>query len=68
LRGSARRVSVSPDWLWTAGYVMEHCGAEYVGVLVLDDPAFCREIFAILLQNLGNTILEIGDIDFSYML
>ena len=24
--------------------VMEHCGAEYVGALLLDDPAFCREL------------------------
>ena len=48
--------------------IMEHCGAEYVGALTLDDPAFCGEIFAILLQNLGNTIQEIGDIDLSYML
>jgi hypothetical protein len=48
--------------------VMEHCGAEYVGALLLDDPAFCREIFDILIQNLGKTIQEIGDIDLSYTL
>jgi len=48
--------------------VMEHCGAEYLGALLLDDPAFCRAIFAILLQHLGNTIQEIGDIDLRYTL
>lgn len=46
--------------------VMDHCGAEYVGALLLDDPAFCREIFEVLNQYLGNTIQEIGDIDLSY--
>jgi hypothetical protein len=24
--------------------IMEHCGAEYIGVLLLSDPAFCRQI------------------------
>jgi hypothetical protein len=43
--------------------VMEHCGAEYVGTLFLNDLIFCREIFEVLLRNVGKTILEIGDID-----
>jgi hypothetical protein len=45
---------------------MEHCGAEYVGALLLDDSAFCQEIFEVLSQNLGNTIQEIGDINLRY--
>ena len=48
--------------------IMEHCGAEYIGVLLLSDPAFCRQIHALLVENCGETILEIGDIDLSYML
>jgi hypothetical protein len=48
--------------------IMEHCGAEYIGALLLNDPAFCREIFEVLIQNLGKTIQEIGDIDLSYTL
>jgi hypothetical protein len=48
--------------------ITEHCGAEYVGELSLDDPAFCREIFDVLIQNLGELVQEIGDIDLSYML
>jgi hypothetical protein len=35
---------------------------------LLDDPAFCREIFEVLIHNLGKTIREIGDIDLSYTL
>ena len=28
--------------------IMAHCGTESLGALLLNDPAFCREIFAIL--------------------
>jgi hypothetical protein len=45
---------------------MEHCGAEYVGALLLNDPAFCQEIFEELIQHRGKTIQEIGDIDLTY--
>jgi hypothetical protein len=47
---------------------MEHCGAEYVGVLLLSDPVFYREIYRVLVQSCGETIRDIGDIDLSYML
>jgi hypothetical protein len=46
---------------------MEHCGAEYIGELSLDDPAFCREIFNVLIEHVGETIQEIGETDFSFM-
>jgi hypothetical protein len=48
--------------------VMEHSGAEYVGALLLNDPAFCREIFDMLPGHVGKTIQEIGDIDLSHTL
>jgi hypothetical protein len=48
--------------------IMEHCGAEYMGVLLLSDPAFCGEIYRVLIQHCGETIREIGDIDLSYTL
>ena len=48
--------------------VMEHCGAEYVGALLLNDPAFCQEIFRILNVHVGETVEEIGNIDLSYTL
>jgi len=47
---------------------MEHCGTEYVGVLLLSDPVFYREIYRVLVQSCGETIRDIGDIDLSYML
>lgn len=50
----------------TCFLVMDHCGAEYVGTLSISDPAFCREIFELLLSNVGKTIQEIGDLDFGH--
>jgi hypothetical protein len=46
--------------------IVEHCGAEYIGALLLNDPVFCQEIFEVLLVHIGKTIQEIGDIDLSY--
>lgn len=45
--------------------VMEHCGAEYVGTLLLSNPSFCQELFEMLSGHVGKTIQEIGDIDLS---
>jgi hypothetical protein len=45
--------------------IMEHRGAEYVGTLLLNDPAFCREIYGMLIQHRGKAIQAIGDIDLS---
>jgi len=46
--------------------IMEHCGAEYIGALLLSDPAFCREVYQVLLKSSGDTIQEIGGIDLSH--
>jgi hypothetical protein len=43
--------------------IMEHCGAEYIGAVLLSDPRFSREIFRLLVQSSGKTIREIGEID-----
>jgi hypothetical protein len=46
--------------------IMEHCGAEYEGVVLLSDPAFSREIFRLLVRSSSKTIREIGDIDLTH--
>jgi hypothetical protein len=46
--------------------IMEHRGAEYLGALLLSDPAFCRDICRMLIQYCGKPIREIGDIDLSH--
>jgi hypothetical protein len=43
--------------------IMEHCGAEYIGAVLLSDPRFFREIFRLLGRSSGKTIREIGEID-----
>ena len=48
--------------------IIEHCGAEYMGTLLLTDPVFCREIWTILVQNCGKAMRDIGEIDVSHTL
>src|SRR5215475_11609485 len=48
--------------------IIEHCDAEYIGSLLLSDPVFCREIWTILVQNCGNAMRDIGEIDMSHTL
>jgi hypothetical protein len=46
--------------------IMEHCGAEYIGAVLLSDVAFSREIFRLLVRSSGKTIREIGEIDLAH--
>jgi hypothetical protein len=52
----------------TCFLIMEHRGAQYVGALLVSDPAFHREICKILFQHCGEAIRDIGEIDISYTL
>jgi hypothetical protein len=47
---------------------IDHQGSSYVGCLLIDDTAFCREIVELLLANRNRTIAEIGGLDLSYTL
>ena len=47
---------------------IDHEGSSYVGCLLIDDTAFCREIVELLLANRNLPIAEIGSLDLSYML
>jgi len=40
-------------------------GASYVGCLLIDDTAFCRQIVELLLVNRNKTIAGIGSLDIS---
>jgi len=44
---------------------MEHEGRKYIGTLLVGDPVFCREIYALLMEHRGKSIQEIGDVDLS---
>ena len=50
----------------TCFLIMEHCGSEYIGALVLSDHAFYLQVYALLVHNCGETIQDIGNIDISY--
>jgi hypothetical protein len=47
--------------------IMEHEGRKYIGTILIGDPSLCYEIYAVLIEQRGKPIQEIGDIDLSYM-
>jgi hypothetical protein len=48
--------------------VIEHAGEHFVGTLMFDDLAFCRQIADILRDCIGHSIKEIGELDLSHTL
>jgi hypothetical protein len=46
---------------------MEHEGRKYIGTLLVEDPVFCQEIYAVLIEQRGKPIRDIGEIDLGYM-
>jgi len=42
---------------------IEYQNAEYLGCLLFDDPAACRQIAEILSHQCGRLLSEIGDLD-----
>ena len=47
---------------------IDYEGATYIGCLLIDDIAFCRQIVELLMANRNRPIAEIGDLDLSYTL
>jgi len=41
---------------------------QYMGSVIFEDPAFCRQIHALLQPHIGRSIKEIGSLDLSYTL
>jgi hypothetical protein len=52
---------------WCYLYI-DHEGSEYIGCLLIDDPAFCHQIVELLQNWCGRPIAEIGSIDLTYTL
>jgi hypothetical protein len=48
--------------------VMQTDANEYLGALLIENPAFCRQLYALLLSCCGRTIKEIGDLDLGHLL
>src|SRR5262245_11926214 len=48
--------------------LIEFEGSNYMGALLCDDAAFCRQLRKILLQHYDKSIKEIGSMDLSHTL
>jgi hypothetical protein len=48
--------------------VMRSGDNSYMGTLLFRDAAFCRLVTAVLQEQIGKTMKEIGDLDMSYTL
>jgi hypothetical protein len=48
----------------TTCYLLVESGrTSYMGMLGCDDPAFCRQLYAIVKQHVGKTVKEIAEVD-----
>ena len=48
--------------------LISHDGSEYLGCLLFDDEAFCRQVMELLKGHCNRSIAEIGSLDFSHAL
>src|SRR5262245_38047135 len=60
-----RRSLISTNSLFLG---LRHQESEYLGCLLFDDPAFCRQMDKILRRHLGRPIAEIGSVELSHTL
>jgi len=47
---------------------IDHEGSTYIGCLLIEDQAFCRQIVELLQGNYACPIAEIGSLDVSHLL
>jgi hypothetical protein len=47
---------------------MEHLAERYITVLAFDDDPFANQLYRLLLNNIGRSIKDIGDLDLSHTL
>jgi hypothetical protein len=48
--------------------VIDHEGETYVGALIFDTHALCKQVTDLLWAHMNRPIKEIGDLDLSYLL
>jgi hypothetical protein len=46
---------------------MDHLSERYITVLALNDEMFARQLYSLLVQHIGRSICEIGDLDLSHL-
>ena len=47
---------------------MEHLTERYIAVIAFDNELFTKQLYPLLIQNIGNSVREIGDLDLSHLL
>ena len=47
--------------------VIEHETQHYMGCLIFDDVAFCRQVYDLLRFYVGSSIQDIGSVDLNYL-
>jgi hypothetical protein len=47
---------------------IDYEGSEYIGCLLIDDPAFCSQIVKLLQEHCNRSIAEVGNLDLAYTL
>ena len=47
---------------------MVHMSERYIAVLGFDDGMFAKQLYSLLVQQIGHSIREIGDLDLSHLL
>ena len=48
--------------------IVEHEGSEYMGCVMFEDSAFCRQIYQLLKDCCGRRIFDLGSLDVSHLL
>ena len=66
--GTLTRVSYSTIIGYCCHLYIEHEGRNYIGTILIDDQAFCRQLFSVLHHNTNRSIEAIGSLDLSYTL
>jgi hypothetical protein len=66
--GVLKRVSYSSMAGYACHMYIEYEGRNYIGTLLVDDAAFCRDLFFVLHHNTNRSMEDIGSLDLSYTL
>jgi len=67
--GTLTQILLSRIEPYTRCYLLiEFKGESYMGTLIFEDAAFCRQIHNLLQQHCGDSIRRIGNLDLSHTL
>ena len=47
--------------------IMDHQGNEYIGCVLFSDVTFCGQIFQLLRNSQGKTVVQLGDLEVGHL-